>query len=194
MSNAIKTLLALTAVTLNEKAASELVTIHNTLAGEADVNLVNRFADKKTAVTRTLKMIDTVKALPKYKAPAKASPSIADHLNQAVENAASKKPSKAAKATTSEASTRTKDPRKLMKGERPKAGSTDGKVLGKLEAANPSVSVADIAKALNVKERQVRNSLSYLRRKYGFDISMLESNTVAALKEKLPKSKTAAAH
>lgn len=179
----IKTLLVLTAVQLTAKSGPELVEIHNTLAKEVDGNLVTRFADKAAAVKRVQKVIEAVKALPKYKvtdiSSAKKTPSLADHANNAVVTPATKK----AKAPAGD---RTKDPRKMMKGDRPKADSADGKVLNKLEAATHPVKIADVAKALGRTDRQVRNSLSYLRRKYGFDISMLNGNSEAALKSKVP--------
>lgn len=74
---------------------------------------------------------------------------------------------------------RVKEARKVMKGDRPKDTSADGKVLLALEAAKGEVvTIAKLAEDLGRTDRQIRNSISYLRRKYGFQIEAINSQEI----------------
>lgn len=69
---------------------------------------------------------------------------------------------------------RVKVARKVMKGDRPRETTADGKVLLELEQRG-ATTIAALAAALGRTERQVRNSISYLRRKYGVEIESINS-------------------
>lgn len=74
---------------------------------------------------------------------------------------------------------RVKEARKVMKGDRPKDTSADGQVLLALEAAKGEVvRIDELTEALGRTDRQVRNSISYLRRKYGFQIEAISSQEI----------------
>lgn len=75
----------------------------------------------------------------------------------------------------------TKEARYNMKRqETPKESTNDGKLYYALvqEHPNEEVKVSFLAKKLGRTERQIRNSISYLRRRYGLDIESLTSEII----------------
>lgn len=93
--------------------------------------------------------------------------------------APAKKVEKAEKQEGEGRKVRIKEARKVMKGDRPKDTTADGQVLLALEAAKGKVvRIEELSKTLGRTDRQIRNSISYLRRKYGFQVESLNSQEI----------------
>lgn len=152
---------------LKQVATKDLLDYYNRETGKD----TKKFASREKGEIQVYNLIKENMGVP-VKTSEKAPVEVTTTVEPVTKKAETKEEGEGRKVTT-------KAPQKQMKGDRPKETSTDGQVLIALEAAaGEQVEVEKIAKKLGVEVRQVRNSISYLRRRYGYDIQAISSAVV----------------
>jgi len=152
------------AADLTKVETADLLDFYNEATGKSTTKFASRAKGEQQVWKIIKEDVEKVEA-PKVEKPAAPAPA-------PTKEAAEKEEGEGRKV-------RVKEARKVMKGDRPKDTSADGQVLLTLEAAKGEVvRIDEMAKQLGRTDRQIRNSISYLRRKYGFQIEAINSQEI----------------